>query len=138
MSEIKVGEYVRTFNGLIGKVNCIELAGRGTRYAGEFITDTIIQFDDGRVYERRVREKNITKHSKNIIDLIEPGDIVNNHYVKAVYLDGAVKYIKLDNAYSPENHFTGVRTYEDDIETILTKEQMEANQYVVKRNMETN
>lgn len=27
---------------------------------------------------------------------------------------------------------------EKDIKTILTKEQMEANQYVVKRNMETN
>ena len=68
----------------------------------------------------------------SLIDLIEPGDIVNNHYVKAVYLDGAVKYIKLDNAYSPENHFTGVRTYEDDIETILTHEQYERNCYKVK------
>ena len=74
----------------------------------------------------------------SLIDLIEPGDIVNNHYVKAVYLDGAVKYMKLDNSHSVENNFSGVRTYEDDIKTILTKEQMEANQYVIKRNMETN
>ena len=130
--EIKVGEYVRTKNGLIGKVNKIELAGSGVRFGGEYLSDTIIQFNDGKVYERRVKEKDIIKHSKNIIDLIEPGDIVNNHYVKAVYLDGAVKYIKLDNAYSPENHFTGVRTYEDDIETILTHEQYEQNCYKVK------
>lgn len=123
MSEIEVGEYVRTFNGLIGQVVQITDYGYAIRiYNGaEYVVRAVIK-----------------KHSKNIIDLIEPGDIVNNHYVKAVYLDGAVKYIKLDNAYSPENHFTGVRTYEDDIETILTKEQMEANQYVVKRNMETN
>lgn len=123
MSEIEEEEYARTFNGLIGQVVQITDYGYAIRiYNGaEYIVRAVIK-----------------KHSKNIIDLIEPGDIVNNHYVKAVYLDGAVKYIKLDNAYSPENHFTGVRTYEDDIETILTKEQMEANQYVVKRNMETN
>ena len=80
-----------------------------------------------------LKTENITKHSKNIIDLIEPGDIVNNHYVKAVCLDGAVKYIKLDNAYSPENHFTGVRTYEEDIETILTHEQYEHYCYKIER-----
>ena len=45
-----------------------------------------------------------------------------------------LKYIKLDNAYSPENHFTGVRTYEDDIETILTHEQYEQNCYKIERN----
>ena len=130
MSEIEVGECIRTNNGLIGKLIRIER---------DDIDHSLkwYVFDDGK-NERYVNKPYITKHSKNIIDLIEPGDIVNNHYVKAVCLDGAVKYIKLDNAYSPENHFTGVRTYEEDIETILTKEQMEANQYVVKRNMETN
>ena len=123
MRKIEEEEYVRTFNGLIGQVVQITDYGYAIRiYNGaEYVVRAVIK-----------------KHSKNIIDLIEPGDIVNNHYVKAVCLDGAVKYIKLDNAYSPENHFTGVRTYEDDIKTILTKEQMEANQYVVKRNMETN
>lgn len=123
MREIEVGEYVRTFNGLIGQVVQITDYGYAIRiYNGaEYVVRAVIK-----------------KHSKNLIDLIEPGDIVNGHGVRKVYLDGAVKYIKLDNAYSPENHFTGVRTYEDDIKTILTKEQMEANQYVVKRNMETN
>ena len=124
MSEIKVGDYVRINNDFrlialgIGKV---------------------IRINQDTIYVRMnldlpisLKTENITKHSKNIIDLIEPGDIVNNHYVKAVYLDGAVKYIKLDNAYSPENHFTGVRTYEDDIETILTHEQYERNCYKVK------
>ena len=130
MSEIKVGEYVRI--------------DRDFRLIALGIGE-VIKINQDTIYVKMnldlpisLKTENITKHSKNIIDLIEIGDIVNNHYVKAVYLDGAVKYIKLDNAYSPENHFTGVRTYEDDIETILTKEQMEANQYVVKRNMETN
>ena len=69
--EIEVGDFVRTKNGLLGRVNKIELKGNGIRYAGEFITDTIIQFNDGKVYERRVKNKDIVKHSKNIIDLIE-------------------------------------------------------------------
>ena len=53
--EIKVGEYVRTKNGLIGKVNKIELKGSGVRFGGEFLTDEIIQFNDGKIYERRVK-----------------------------------------------------------------------------------
>lgn len=124
MSEIEVGEYVRTFNGLIGKVNCIELAGIGTRYAGEFITDTIIQFDDGRVYERRVREKNITKHSKNLIDLIEVGDIVNNGYI-----------YEIGNSENKDiwiHTLNGFLLYEQDIRTILTHEQYEQNCYKAK------
>ncbi len=69
--EIKVEELVRTKNGLIGKVNKIELAGSGVRFGGEYLSDTIIQFNDGKVYERRVRDKDIVKHSFNLIDLIE-------------------------------------------------------------------
>lgn len=128
MSKIKKREYVKFEDG-----NIRQIVGRDKdKY---LLVDINIYGSNWLTFNE---EANIIKHSKNILDLIEPGDIVNNHYVKAVYLDGAVKYIKLDNAYSPENHFTGVRTYEDDIKTILTKEQMEANQYVVKRNMETN
>lgn len=71
MEEIKVGEYVRTENGLIGKVNKIEPAGSGCRFAGEFLIDEIVQFNDGKTYERRFKRKQVVKHSKNIIDLIE-------------------------------------------------------------------
>ena len=128
MSEIKVKEYVRTDSGLIGEVNCIELAGKGTRYAGEFITDTIIQFDDGRVYERRVREKNITKHSKNLIDLIEEGDIVNNSLIvyKGRTASGKEKMLV-------GNHIIhGMSLRITDVKTILTHEQYERNCYKVK------
>ena len=125
MSEIEVGDYVRINNDFrlialgIGKV---------------------IRINQDTIYVRMnldlpisLKTENITKHSKNIIDLIEPGDIVNNHYVKAVYLDGAVKYMKLDNSHSVENNFAGVRTYEDDIETILTHEQYEHYCYKIER-----
>lgn len=125
MSEIEVGDYVRINNDF-------RLIALGI---GE-----VIKINQDTIYVKMnldlpisLKTENITKHSKNIIDLIEIGDIVNNHYVKAVCLDGAVKYIKLDNAYSPENHFTGVRTYEEDIETILTHEQYEQNCYKIER-----
>lgn len=54
---------------------------------------------------------------------------MNGYRVKAVYLEGFTKYIKLDNAYK---NGQGTRTYEETIKTILTKEQVEANQYVIE------
>ena len=69
---------------------------------------------------------NIRKHSKSIIDLIEVGDIVNEHYVRATYLEGITRYIKLGNS-------CGTRTYEKDIKSILTHEQYEQNCYTVEK-----
>lgn len=129
--DIKVGEYVRTKNGLLGKVNLIELEGSGVRFGGEFLTDTIIQFNDGRIYERRVRDKDIVKHSKNIIDLIEVEDIVNGYRILTI--------VDLDN--SNKKVFTICKSdfkdicrvwSEEDIETILTHELYNANCYKVK------
>ena len=48
---------------------------------------------------------------------------MNGYYVRAVYLEGTTKYIKLD-AF-------GTRTYEEDIRTILTHQQFEANEYKI-------
>ena len=120
---IEVGEYVRANNGLLGRVNKIELKGSGVRYAGEFITDTIIQFNDGKVYERRVRDKDIVKHSKNIIDLIEVGDIVNGERI----LDITGDYIHTNE--TDHNKFYLAKH----IKTILTKEQYESNCYTVEQ-----
>ena len=132
---IEVGEYVRTNNGLLGKVNKIELKGSGIRYAGEFITDTIIQFNDGKVYERRVKDKDIVKHSKNLIDLIEVGDIVNNYIVLDVMEDlqtGEI-HLEMQSSYPKEG---SCAIYNDEIKTILTKEQYMQNCYKVERSEE--
>lgn len=127
MSEIEIGEYVRTKNGLIGKVNEIEPKGSGTRFAGEYLSDTIIQFNDGKVYERRVKDNYIVNHSKNIIDLIEVGDFVNENEVIDKYLF---------NGEMPVLETTGDETNakcmcESDIRTILTHEQYERNCYKI-------
>lgn len=71
MEDIKENEYVRTKNGLIGKVNKIEEASSGCRFAGEFLKDEIIQFNDGKIYERRCKREQVSKHSYNLIDLLE-------------------------------------------------------------------
>lgn len=126
--EIKVGEYVRTKNGLIGKVNKIELAGSGVRFGGEYLSETIIQFNDGKVYERRVKEKDIIKHSFNLIDLIEVGDYVNGNIVTDKYLFAGEKPV-----IEIERNDTNCKCLcEKDIKSILTHELYEANAYKVK------
>ena len=123
--EIEVGEYVRANNRFLGRVNKIELKGSGIRYAGELITDTIIQFNDGKVYERRVKDKDIVKHSNNIINLIEVGDYVNGYKVykitsACIYLVGKAVQNKLTI----------------NIKTILTHEQYEQNCYKLEKEVE--
>lgn len=126
--EIKVGEYVRTKNGLIGKVNKIELAGSGVRFGGEYLSETIIQFNDGKVYERRVKEKDIIKHSFNLIDLIEVGDYVNGNIVTDKYLFAGEKPV-----IEIERNDTNCKCLcEKDIKSILTHESYESNAYKAK------
>lgn len=121
MKEIEVGEYVRTENGIIDKV------------------DSLCGMIENTVYLKQqslwFNADYIVKHSKELIDLVKPGDFVNGHRVKAVYLDGATKYIKLHNSY--DNGF-GIRTYNEDIKTILTKESYMANCYKVGGEDESN
>ena len=68
--EISVGDYVRSKNGSIGKVTKIE--------------------DDKYLYENKVLITfigNVIKHSKNIIELIEEGDIIefNGEKYQVIY-----------------------------------------------------
>jgi hypothetical protein len=77
MSEIKVGDYVRTNKGNIGKAIDI--------FVGHTIANYHIEFQTGvKVKRQYLSNKTIIKHSPNIIDLIEIGDYVNGkliHYV---------------------------------------------------------
>ena len=122
--DIKVGEYVRTECG-IAKVKNIE------------ITDEVYELDKDIMYVHQENWKStcskpeIVKHSKNLIDLIEVGDIVNGYRI--------LNIVDLDN--SNKKVFTICKSDlkdickvwgEEDIETILTKEQMETNCYKVR------
>lgn len=67
------------------------------------------------------------KVSENLIDLIECGDYVNGYIVRRTYLDGETHYIKLGE------QITGNRTYNEDIKTVITREQFESISYKVTK-----
>jgi hypothetical protein len=127
---IEVNEYVRTKDGEIHKV--IEI--KENRY--------ITNFDDYFYYRYDNNmggfKSNIAKHSKQLIDLIEVGDIVNKELVIDI-IDIAndkeeIIGRKLITQYRSAQ-FTGLDIkhyiYANDIKTILTKESYMANCYKV-------
>ena len=127
--DIKAEEYVRTNRGYFYKIKKIRKS--------DVSEEVYIVRAHGDNYNFYLRKDNIVKHSKNIIDLIEVGDYVNGYRI--------LNIVNLAN--SDKKVFTICKSDfkdicrvwgEEDIETILTHEQMEENQYVVKRNMETN
>lgn len=118
---MEIGEYVRTKRGYIARVV----------YIGEFIElDKAINFrrTSGNFYSGQnlfddEEELEITKHSKNIIDLIEVGDIVN-HGERVLDMTG-------DYVHTTERSCCKTR-FERTIKTILTHEQYEQNCYKLK------
>ena len=106
MENIEIGEYVRTDKGHIFKIDKENLQ--------------IAKFLD-------VEYGNIVKQSKQLIDLIEVGDYVNDHRV-IMNLKESKKH------YKSKDDFVTCRSYtfeENEIKTILTKEMYEANCYKV-------
>ena len=123
--EIKMGEYVRTKYGVIAQV--ID------------VTDTLYWFDKFISKEGLIpagylnkNSKQIENHSKNIIDLLQEGDIVNK---QRVYYEKQLKKLVLEsgNDYDGFETFEDLEKYDNGIETILTKEQYERNCYTVER-----
>ena len=116
MSEAEVSDYIRTNKGNIYKVEDIDeifiYVDREVKYIEE--TNTSVNY---------VHKDNITKHSKNIIDLIEVGDYVNGYKVDEVRVS-CFNSIIFCNIYKLE-------LVESDIKTIVTKEQFESVSYKV-------
>ena len=118
--KIEVGEYVRTKQGYIYKVK---------RIFEDMIWVHDIQW---------IPQPEIVKHSKNIIDLIEVGDVIiyNSNYLG--------REIKMEVNYTckKEEDYKWGEGYVDtvidehimleDIKSIVTKEQFEAIEYKVK------
>lgn len=110
--KISVNEYVRTKNGVIDKVDALYGMIENTVHL-----ENLKWFDI----------KNIVKHSKQLIDLIEVGDIVNGMEVLDIYKPRDLWEpieIRIDSRYT--NFILA-----EDIKTILTKEQYLANCYKV-------
>lgn len=120
MEKIDVGEYVRTNKGNIGQVIGI--------FNGHCQAKYHIQFQ-GKVKVKRqyLSTHTIIKHSKQLIDLIEEGDIVNGMEVLDIYKSRDLWEpieIRVDSRYT--NFILA-----EDIKIILTKEQFEANCYKI-------
>lgn len=109
--KIEVGEYVRTDNGEIHKVIDIEKGSIKIKSQ----------------YKEWIGLCCIVKHSKNLIDLIEKDDYVNGYKViklKDGFADGTMEIVLSNNTIIYRHH-------SEDIKTILTKEQFEANCYKI-------
>ena len=117
--EIKIGEYVRTKDGIIDKIFKFD------EILNEYWSEKGLVIDPENKIGTHL--KDILKHSFNIIDLIEVGDFVNENEVIDKYLF---------NGEIPVLETTGDETNakcmcESDIRTILTHEQYERNCYKI-------
>lgn len=130
MEEIKVGEWVRTTGGHIRKVSKIMPC-----YENDLLlSDTYyIEFDekgDIGTYKSNQAKEFITKHSFNLIDLLEEGDYVNGY--KVISIDRNVPdihtdCIELDLNNNYEYNFITIHQ----IKSIVTKEMMKSIEYIV-------
>lgn len=108
---MKVGDYVKA------EISSLNLQRIGK--IKEIISEYFIHTDIG-TYDK----ENIIKSSPNIIDLIEVGDYVNGHTVKMIKEDKS----KIDIGEG-EDYFW---LRNQDIKSIVTKEQFEAMQYNIE------
>lgn len=108
MSEIEIGEYIRTTDGEIEKVVLIY----DNRYMNE--DGNMTHFDE------------IKAHSKNIEDLIEADDYVNGC---KVYENKQTCLIVYQKVYNSEVDYNYINY--DEIKEILTHELYEQNSYKV-------
>lgn len=128
MKELKVGEYIRTNEGYIGKLiqiipnvlNCYVIDTK-IKVRNDGMPKTYLYSRDGYGF----------KHSFNIIDLIEVGDYVNGYEVLDV--DFKNKMICLLMPFNEENKskYNIVWNTKYFIKSVVTKEMMKSVEYRV-------
>ena len=124
--KLEVGMYVRTKIGVIGKIISIDKDSHN---------NNIITIFNGHfhiIHNETRTEFDITKASHNIIDLIEVGDYVNGFRVDEIGEYHSIKTDKVET-YAKVNCSALLNCfYEEDIKSIVTKEQFESMSYKVK------
>lgn len=117
---MKIGDYIRTSNGQIAKIVKIK---EYKKWYNIIYTDIAIDMHEDRACnDNFIDEEDIIKSSPNIIDLIEVGDYVNGECVSYITKNN---YIEI--GYGEE--FDGL--HNEDIKSIVTKEQFENIEYKV-------
>lgn len=128
--EINVGDYVRDKNGIVGKVYDITNEPSVDIGIGTIPEVNAVWIDKDKI--NYLNKEEIIKHSKDIIDLIEVGDVIefridnvslsSKGYIKGITNidnEGMLKQLKKDKNYH--------------VLSILTKEQFEANAYKIEK-----
>lgn len=106
---IEAGEYVRTKNGKIDKVinnNC---------YMPQYI-----ECEKSLLYK-----EDIVNHSKDLVDLIEEGDVIEVHFP----VRNTIRKIYVDEYFEDSMILNGIISGNVILKTILTKEQYMQNCY---------
>lgn len=117
---MKYGDYIRTKTGKIRKI--VDTVAQYYLIKEVTFDEKVNRNDIGYTAE------DIIKHSKNIIDLIEIGDYVNGHKIVSEIWgeDDNNLYFEIEGGF---NKATCIA--EEDIKSILTKEQFNQNSYKV-------
>lgn len=121
MEDIKVGEYIRTKNGIRRFVRITD--------NGLYQIDEKVPFETGNVtvWALSLTEKEILKHSFNIIDLIKIGDYVNCRLIEEISSEDGRKYV---GENCGDSYYDCVY-FNEDIKSVVTKEQFENMKYIV-------
>ena len=122
---LKIGEYVRTKRG-IAKV--LEVKTVQPKMYGKHDVAYLID-KCPRMY---IAETEFIKHSKDITDLIEVGDVIEVHFP----VRNIIRKIYADEYFEDSMILNGIINGNVILKTILTKEQYMQNCYTVERNEE--
>lgn len=109
---MEVGDYVRTRDGLIGKIQKND----------DGIWISLVKDEDPFLY---IHKEDIIKNCKDIISLVEVGDYVNGGKV----YEKEKEYIVINSDFG--KLFVFMNVYKKNIKSIVTKEQFESMKYKV-------
>jgi hypothetical protein len=119
---IEVNEYVRTKDGISKVIENVD------KYVTE--KQICVDFISG-MYHQVISKHSIVKHSKQLIDLIEVGDIVNRHLIIDKYEDVDEYGNDFWCLIIEDDSLLNRSVREENIKTILTRESYMANCYKV-------
>ena len=123
--EIRVGEYVRTETGHVGKFNKISTYIINNKDKTLFSTN----FGNKTYF---ISYKDIIKHSFNIKDLLQVGDIIKYKIKVSTTLE-TKGYIEGITDITDEEHLQSIEDDENyKVLEVLTKEQYNSNRFKVK------
>ena len=144
METLSVGMYVRTKNGNIRKI--VELTNTKFIDEPDYYVDKVLidieqnEREDTIYMEKWLFNDDIIKASYNITDLIEVGDIITFKNDKDIYRVNCIPnkengcecfYLEFDYAdkYGVEDIRVFIEEMENDLESIVTKEQFSSMEY---------